>query len=351
MLALAIIPGLSGDDGPRTSTSASSPAPTPPLLAGALERVDLGDDTKVKTRLVADRDEARRLVDADDLDAAVDGDAVIVKDKLKASSRRSCSSPTATCAPSRRSPPPGCRGSRHGHHRPAAVRMVPIEPPNSRTGRAAHPRHLRRLHRAQPALRLRVRGGQQRGRGEGLPGGRADPRQDPASPPAGRQDRRRRAPSGSASSSCTSPSGWPRPPPPAPSTCPPASPAATALVLGWFVLGFTFYAALFAMAGAIASRVEELQNTTVADHVRADGWLPGRHHHRRRPGRARGPGDLLLAVLGPYGDADPHGGRRGCRLGAGGLGRHRPGCRSSSSSASPAASTPAAPSAPGAGSS
>jgi ABC-2 type transport system permease protein len=34
------------------------------------------------------------------------------------------------------------------------------------------------------------------------------------------------------------------------------------LVLGWFVLGFAFYASLFAMAGAVASRVEELQNTT-----------------------------------------------------------------------------------------
>ena len=33
-------------------------------------------------------------------------------------------------------------------------------------------------------------------------------------------------------------------------------------VLGWFVLGFAFYSSLFAVGGALASRVEELQSTT-----------------------------------------------------------------------------------------
>jgi len=33
-------------------------------------------------------------------------------------------------------------------------------------------------------------------------------------------------------------------------------------VVGWFVLGFAFYACLFAVGGALASRVEELQSTT-----------------------------------------------------------------------------------------
>ena len=33
-------------------------------------------------------------------------------------------------------------------------------------------------------------------------------------------------------------------------------------VLGWFLLGFTFYAALFAAAGSLVSRQEELQNVT-----------------------------------------------------------------------------------------
>ena len=38
---------------------------------------------------------------------------------------------------------------------------------------------------------------------------------------------------------------------------------AAAIVLFWFVLGFAFYAALFAVAGALVSRMEELQNAIV----------------------------------------------------------------------------------------
>jgi len=36
-----------------------------------------------------------------------------------------------------------------------------------------------------------------------------------------------------------------------------------AQVIGWFVLGFAFYSCLFAVGGALASRVEELQSTTM----------------------------------------------------------------------------------------
>ena len=39
--------------------------------------------------------------------------------------------------------------------------------------------------------------------------------------------------------------------------------AAAALTIGWFVLGFAFYAAMFAVAGALVSRMEELQNAIV----------------------------------------------------------------------------------------
>jgi ABC-2 type transport system permease protein len=39
--------------------------------------------------------------------------------------------------------------------------------------------------------------------------------------------------------------------------------SAVALTLGWFVLGFAFYATLFAVAGALVSRMEELQNAIV----------------------------------------------------------------------------------------
>jgi ABC-2 type transport system permease protein len=44
---------------------------------------------------------------------------------------------------------------------------------------------------------------------------------------------------------------------------PSESASAAALAVGWFVLGFGFYAALFAVAGALVSRMEELQNAIV----------------------------------------------------------------------------------------
>ncbi len=43
---------------------------------------------------------------------------------------------------------------------------------------------------------------------------------------------------------------------------PPATISIAIQVVGWFVLGFAFYACLFAVGGAMASRVEELQSTT-----------------------------------------------------------------------------------------
>jgi ABC-2 type transport system permease protein len=44
---------------------------------------------------------------------------------------------------------------------------------------------------------------------------------------------------------------------------PPGTAGLAAAVLGWFVLGFALYSCLFAVAGAIASRPEELQATTM----------------------------------------------------------------------------------------
>jgi ABC-2 type transport system permease protein len=43
---------------------------------------------------------------------------------------------------------------------------------------------------------------------------------------------------------------------------PPDAVTIAAQVVGWFVLGFAFYSCLFAVGGAMASRVEELQSTT-----------------------------------------------------------------------------------------
>jgi ABC-2 type transport system permease protein len=42
---------------------------------------------------------------------------------------------------------------------------------------------------------------------------------------------------------------------------------AAALVLAWFVLGFAFYAGLFAVSGALVSRMEELQNAMVPINI------------------------------------------------------------------------------------
>ena len=42
---------------------------------------------------------------------------------------------------------------------------------------------------------------------------------------------------------------------------------AALLVLGWFVLGFAFYAGLFAVSGALVSRMEELQNAMVPINI------------------------------------------------------------------------------------
>jgi ABC-2 type transport system permease protein len=38
---------------------------------------------------------------------------------------------------------------------------------------------------------------------------------------------------------------------------------AVGLVIGWFILGFAFYATLFAAAGSLVTRMEELQNVIV----------------------------------------------------------------------------------------
>jgi len=43
---------------------------------------------------------------------------------------------------------------------------------------------------------------------------------------------------------------------------PPETISVAVQVVGWFILGFAFYSCLFAVGGALASRVEELQSTT-----------------------------------------------------------------------------------------
>ena len=88
----------------------------------------------------------------------------------------------------------------------------------------------------------------------------------------------------------------------------PATAIGTALiVLAWFVMGFAFYAGLFAVSGSLVSRMEELQNAMVPINLHD---LRVVLHLDRRAG---GPG---LHVVG--GGLDP-----AVLLGAGDAGAHR----------------------------
>ena len=263
VLALAIVPGLVGDDGPTTYDVGlvGAEAPPPPL-AGALERVNLGDGVEVKVRVVGDEAEARRLVAAGDLDAAVDGNRVIVEDELKDEleailqiANRDVLTQQALAAAA------VSEDEGRAITDPPPLEVVPIEPPNSaRDDRrtlvtfgvfivlsqlfaygfaVASSVVEEKASRVVELILAKIRpyellagkivGVGVLGMGQlilyfgvGLAAASA----------AGSID------------------------------LPPGLPGAAVLVVGWFVLGYTFYAALFAMAGAVASRVEELQNTT-----------------------------------------------------------------------------------------
>ena len=91
--------------------------------------------------------------------------------------------------------------------------------------------------------------------------------------------------------------------------------SAAALTIGWFVLGFAFYAAMFAVAGALVSRMEELQNAIVPINLLVFASFlisigaPAGSRLDDREGRVAAP-DLLGAR-----DARPDGARLGDRVG------------------------------------
>lgn len=64
-----------------------------------------------------------------------------------------------------------------------------------------------------------------------------------------------------------------------------------AVVLGWFVLGFAFYASVFAVAGSLVSRVDDLQNAVVPINLTMLGSLAISIISTRNP-------ELLVARLG-----------------------------------------------------
>lgn len=54
---------------------------------------------------------------------------------------------------------------------------------------------------------------------------------------------------------------------------PEGAPGTIALIIGWFVLGYATYATVFAIAGALAARVEDLQSTVMPVYVLLIGAL------------------------------------------------------------------------------
>lgn len=261
VLAIAVLPGLLGDDGPKEYDIGVVGAAGAPL-AEALQRVDLGRELKVNTTTVPSRAEAERLVKDGDLDVAIDGDAVIVEEELdgelealvqlanrdvrtqQALAAAGVSGDQATAitdpTPLRTEtldPPNQAQDDRRGlvtfgvffvfgqifgygfavassvveekSSRVVELLLAKIRPSHLLTGKIVG---VGVLGFAQLVLFF----------GVGLFAATA---------------------SGSVDT-------------------PPGLPGAAALVLGWFVLGFALYSALFAMSGAVASRVEELQNTS-----------------------------------------------------------------------------------------
>ncbi len=268
VVAIGVIPGVVGDDGPTTyDVGLVGDRGATTELADALERVEFGDDVSVGTRTVDDRDQAERLVAAGDLDAAIDGDRVIVEEDLgdelgavlqlahrsvltrEALDAAGASAQEAAAitdpAPLRTEaidPPDAEKDDRSNLVNIGvfivfsqifgfgfAVASGVVEEKSSRVVEVVlakvRPAHLLAgkiigiglLGFAQLLLFLAV------GLGAAIAAGSVD--------------------------------------------LPPGIVGATALVLAWYVVGFALYSCLFAMAGAVASRVEELQNTSMPIQV------------------------------------------------------------------------------------
>lgn len=77
----------------------------------------------------------------------------------------------------------------------------------------------------------------------------------------------------------------------------------------WFVLGFLFYSVLYAAAGALAQRFEDLQSVTLPFTLFLPGsWLRSHVSHPEHPRRGLRP---LRLVLSPHGTVDHAATRRG----------------------------------------
>jgi len=261
VLAIAIVPGLFGGDGPKKfDVGVVGPAGSP--LAEALPRVDLGARTEVHTRPVADRAEAERLVEAGDVDAAVDGDTVIVKKNLDRDLEALVQLANRDVRAQQALAAAGVSGAEA-----AAI----TDPPPLRTAAIKPPDRTHDDRRALVTIGVFFVFGQIFGYGFAVASSVVEEKSSrvvelllakigPGQLLTGKivgvgvlglAQLVLYMVVGLAAASVTGAIDLP-----------PGVAGAFVLVLGWFLLGFAVYSALFAMAGAVASRAEELQNTT-----------------------------------------------------------------------------------------
>ena len=261
VLAIAVLPGLFRDEGPTEYDIGLVGAATAPL-GDALERVELGREVRVATRTLGDRVEATRLVENGELDAAVDGDAVIVEDDLGEELEALLQIANRDVLAQRALTEAGVSGEQA-----AAI----TDPPPLRTDAINRPNREKDDRRNLVTIGVFFVFGQLFGYGYAVASSVVEEKSSrvvelllakirPGQLLAGKilgvgalgfaQLVLFMAVGLAAAAASDS------------IDLPPGLPAAASLVLGWFVLGFAFYSALFAMAGAVASRVEELQNTS-----------------------------------------------------------------------------------------
>jgi len=261
VLAIAILPGLLGDDGPREYDVGVVGASGPPL-AEALQRVDLGRDIKVSTRVLQERSEAERLVEDGDLDVAIDGDTVIVREELEGDLEALVQLANRDVRTQQALAAAGVSGEQ-------AVAIT--DPPPLRTDALDPPNQAQDDRRGLVTFGVFFVFGQIFGYGFAVASSVVEEKSSRVVELLLAKIRPSQLLTGkivgvgalgfaqlvlyfgvglvaAVASGSTD--------------MPPGLGGALALVLGWFLLGFALYSALFAMAGAVASRVEELQNTS-----------------------------------------------------------------------------------------
>jgi ABC-2 type transport system permease protein len=261
VLAIAIIPGLGGDDGPK-KFDVGVVGPPAGQLVDALERIDLGGDVKVTARTVADRAEAERLVEEGGLDAAVDGDDVIVEEDLDGDLEAVVQLANREVRVDRALAEAGISPEAAvAITAPAPLQPTPIKPPDPEQD------DLKGLVTVGVFFVF----GQIFGFGFAVASSVVEEKSSRVVEILLAKIRPRELLTGKivgvgtlgflqlalymvvglVAATLTGSIDLP-----------PGLAGAFVLVLGWFLLGFAIYSALFAMAGAVASRAEELQNTT-----------------------------------------------------------------------------------------